>query len=379
MASPRVTSRPPAPSRGGGGTGTGGTPGTGGTAAGYDRYIGTLGLATDAPANAGFPHHTDFPTTPQKYDWVRVVSTLTTASGIAIEKQQEWVCSVAAVGTTPASWVLRFSQPIKDHFIGTLGVKDDTSIASTDTNLPFFEDFPAYPEVGSILRVVSNFTPKYGGFSAVKKNQEWICVLPENDDYYATWILRRLGDEYIKPLETVSISVGSLFKTPVSISSDDIITFLPFDTVNYFGDIPNPVFSVPTYFLDVSETIHRLRYPSSVLWNIILKATFENDITGDRVGTVFFATYEKTGTNKYGKRIKSLTADEKSQPASKLGNSTIDVIRLNFGTDILKSPSNVSTDYSYVFYVGLHQNSGVPLKALFSELTISSLGTVGRS
>jgi hypothetical protein len=107
MASPRVTSRPPAPSRGTG-TGTGGTPGTV-SGLPYDRYLGTLGLATEALAGAKYPHYTGFPAA-NKGSWLSVVSTykaddLTLAKNFLVENGEIWICNTDnTIADNPANW-----------------------------------------------------------------------------------------------------------------------------------------------------------------------------------------------------------------------------------------------------------------------------------
>jgi len=95
------------------GTSTGGGSGSGNTSlSGYDRYIGTIGAAADAPANAIFPHYTEFPAA-NKYDWLQVVSN-TTINGKNLLAGQEFVCGENNTSKATASkWELR--QKLKNN------------------------------------------------------------------------------------------------------------------------------------------------------------------------------------------------------------------------------------------------------------------------
>jgi hypothetical protein len=125
MGSPRVTSRPPAPSRGGGGTGTG----TGGAIVGA-KYVGTLGRATEALAGAKYPHNLQFPAA-NKGDWLSVVSSYQVADQdptrtFDVESGEIWVCNAdKTIAENPANWerVIRSQKPdifecVGFYFIG---------------------------------------------------------------------------------------------------------------------------------------------------------------------------------------------------------------------------------------------------------------------
>jgi hypothetical protein len=88
--------------------GTGGTGGSGGssTAVKSDRYIGTLGLAADAPAGSKFLHYTSFPNA-EKFDWVRVTSTINETNKPALVSGEEWICNTNTEQDKPENWEIR--------------------------------------------------------------------------------------------------------------------------------------------------------------------------------------------------------------------------------------------------------------------------------
>lgn len=80
----------------------------GGVGGGYDRYLGTLGSAADAPKDSLFPNFTTFPTA-NKGEWVKI-TTSQTLGGKSLRKTEEWMCNTL---NTPAgvsaNWEIKSS------------------------------------------------------------------------------------------------------------------------------------------------------------------------------------------------------------------------------------------------------------------------------
>lgn len=74
----------------------------------FDKYLGTIGVASDAPknlpANSNIKHYTNFPENAQEGNWLRVVSE-TTIQAKTLLIGEEWLCVVAKKDKTPAEWV----------------------------------------------------------------------------------------------------------------------------------------------------------------------------------------------------------------------------------------------------------------------------------
>lgn len=115
MGNPKIISRPALGSKSSTGGGAGG--GTGTATAGYDRYIGTLGLADDLIRTSSLPHHLDFPAGTRN-DWLLAVSDTVLPSGRLIQDTEEYFCIVdKTVAGKSTAWECRGPQIIKQNWV----------------------------------------------------------------------------------------------------------------------------------------------------------------------------------------------------------------------------------------------------------------------
>lgn len=108
--------------------------GGGGAGGGGDRYLGTLGLAADAPSSNKYPNFLTFPAA-VKGEWVQATAN-NTISGKNIKRGQQWVCSVpSTVADTPASWELRANHILTSFTNAIQLIRRDVSFSPASINL----------------------------------------------------------------------------------------------------------------------------------------------------------------------------------------------------------------------------------------------------
>lgn len=81
-----------------------------------DRYLGTLGLAADAPTSV-MPHYTDFPAVASEHEWLESVSNTILPSKRKIQVTEQYMCVRNTTTVDPTAWERRSPQIIKQSWL----------------------------------------------------------------------------------------------------------------------------------------------------------------------------------------------------------------------------------------------------------------------